>query len=68
MKWKSIKDKSGLVDDQNYLVCWIDAEGDCSAPSIAYWSKYDKKFFLLHDNHSMPVVVDAYCEIPKVTI
>ncbi len=61
--WKQLKDKPN--DDENYLVCWLQADGTYSAPHRAYYMQYEDKFFSLENNNCHPLVVDIYIEIPK---
>jgi len=62
MTWKKVSDLP--VDDKNYLVCYLEAEGKFSTPHRAYYLEAEGKFFSLENNNSHPIVADIYMEIP----
>lgn len=64
MSWKNLKDRP--IDDKNYLVSWLQADGTYSSPHRAYFVEEEGKFFTLEGYHSFPLIVDIYCEIPEV--
>ncbi len=52
-------------DDKNYLVCWVDSEGNYSRPHAAYWLSEERHFFSLENNNSHPIVADIWMEMPE---
>ncbi len=61
-QWKKVSDQP--QHDKNYLVCYLQADGDFSTPHRAYYFEDERKFFSLENNNSHPIVADIYIEIP----
>ena len=55
------------VDDESYLVRWKRSTGIYSGIHRVYYCAEENKFFSCEGNYMMPIHVDVYCEIPKVT-
>ncbi len=60
--WKQAKTKP--QDEQNYLVCWLQADGTYSIPHRAYYVHQEDNFFSLENNNSHPIVADIYMDLP----
>jgi hypothetical protein len=61
--WKKVSQRP--VDNKNYLVCWLYADGKYSGAHRAYFRKEEGKFFSLETMDSHPLVVDLYIECPE---
>ncbi len=53
------------IDDKNYLVSWLNPQGEYSTPHRAYYLEDEDEFFSLENNNSHPIVVDIFLEIPQ---
>ncbi len=62
-EWKKTSERP--IDDKNYLVCWLQADGKYSRPHLTYFLEEEGKFFSLENNNSHPIIADIYMEIPE---
>lgn len=68
MEWKkfNICNAAMLIDDDTYLVIWIDYDKCHHGPIRAYWVSEDECFFPCESGHcSFPIQIDYFLEIPK---
>ncbi len=66
--WKQFNVANKPIDDKNYIVSWLQCDGDYSAPHRAYYMEVEEKFFSLENNNSHPLHVDIYFEIPGINL
>ncbi len=64
--WMRFNISNKPIDDQHYLVSWLQSDGKYSAPHKAYYMEEENKFFSLENNNSHPLHVDIYFEIPEI--
>lgn len=62
--WKKFSDRP--IDDKNYLVSYLEYDGNYSSPHRAYYLSVEDKFFSLENNNSHPIIADIYFEIPEM--
>lgn len=54
------------IDNKNYLVAYLKADGTYSDPHRAYYDEEENKFISLESYSFHPLVVDIFYEMPEL--